>query len=126
MTGEDRSTSYVGDLSLHLSGYIDSEVTEDFALVHEFCLLIIERRRGEIDSCEEGFPFFTDVRVVCEREYSHILGVIFFLGSATRICSLQEVVVSCPYSRNDPDIRVNLDVKSILMRIIQILTMSDS
>jgi hypothetical protein len=66
VTSKDRSTSYVGDLSLHLSGYIDSQVTEDFALIHELCLLIIERRRGEIDSCEEGFPFFTDVRIILE------------------------------------------------------------
>jgi hypothetical protein len=66
VTSEYRSAGHISDLSLHLSGYIDSQVTEDFALIHELCLLIIERRRGEIDSCEEGFPFFTDVRIILE------------------------------------------------------------
>lgn len=54
-----------------------------------------------------------------------MLGVILFLSSATRICSLQEVVISCPHRRDDPDIVVDLDIKSILMRIVRVFTMSD-
>jgi hypothetical protein len=106
VTSEDRAASRFDDLSLKLWRDPSTEITENFSMIHEFCLFIIERRRDEIDSCEEGFPFFTDVRIVCERGYDHtcILWVIFFLGSTTRICSLQEVIISCPHRRDDPDI----------------------
>ncbi len=128
VASEDRAASRFDDLSLKLWRDSSTEITENFSMIHELCLFIIKRRRDEIDSCEEGFPFSADVWIVLERKYCHTcsLGVIFFLSFSTRICSFQEVIISRTDCRNNPYVSIDFDIKSILIWIIWILTMSDS